>query len=370
MGEWLHGVGADVDKTPVGISASGSDIALATKSQGWLITPGAPPAAYSVLRKGLTGERTAPALVVRDTEAFMLPLSRLLGGESRSDNLNNLLPNIVHDMAALEYTTGRGIARGLSPLKDALDCAVVGPAMALEAPRFYREVGMPLIRHNAKVYGIDESAVGWKLTYDWLLFKVLAHYTHDPTLSRWFQDGNNPLDMFGKAVELNAKEASAFLLWMVCGEDEGLLSQHHPDWAAALPEAPQLIKATHIDKNLPSLRLGLIRLTDKYGTSRRAATMYGRHSPWGLRPSELLYFSIMGSVDDILDVAVASIANMGSEAHWLVPEKSARYSRWLRAQVAGYTQEEPMQWEENLTQLASLGSPLGAIPLEPKVSVE
>jgi hypothetical protein len=78
----------------------------------------------------------------------------------------------------------------------------------------------------------------------------------------------------------------------------------------------------------------------------------------------------MGSVNDLLDVAVASIINMGSEQHWLVPEKNTRYNHWLRATVTGYNKEEPMEWQRQLEQVGGLNNPLGDISLEPKVAVE
>jgi hypothetical protein len=387
LGEWLQVLGGEVEKTPVGIAATSSELALATKAQGWLLRADVDPetharlagsAGHAVLRKLLTAERTAPALVTRDTGYLITALENWLGDYDR----NALLPNIVHDMKVLEYVTGRGIAVGMTALKDALDCAVVGPGMALEAPRFYQQVGMPLARHNAQTHVIyvdpevPAQAAGakpwsrWTLTYDYLLFRVLAHYTRDPTMTRWFEEGRSPLQEFSSYLELNSKEATAFLLWMVCGEEEELVSRYYPDWATLMPEAPQLIKASRVDKTLPNLRLGLIRLTDQYAISRKTETLYGRRSPWGLKPQELLHFVIMGSVNDLLDVVVASIIRLGSDAHWLVPEASTKYNHWLRAQVVGYSKEEPMDWQRKLEELGQLNNPLGAVSLEPRVSVE
>lgn len=369
IGEWMIQMGSEIEKTPVGISATATEIALATKAQGWVIINNEETApVISIIERALKAERVAPALVTRDTGELLRNLSSWFGEEDFASNLNPILPNIVHDMTALEYTTGRPIARGLSPLKDALDCAVLGPSLALEAPRFYREVGMAVTHFKNKISKVEGTR--WNLKYDWLLFKVLAYYTKDPTLSQWLRDGRSPLQEFSSCLELDSKAAAAFLLWMVCGEDESLLSWHHPDWATELPDSPQLIKATYIDKHLPNLRLGLIRLTDQCTLSRRATTLYGRRSPWGLPAPELLHFAIMGSVDDILDVALVSLINMGSPTHWLESEHDTNYNRWLRAGIIGYTEEEPMEWEAKVKELGALNHPLGAIALEPKVSVE
>ena len=186
----------------------------------------------------------------------------------------------------------------------------------------------------------------------------------------WFNEGRSPLEEFSSYLEIDGRAATAFLLWMVCGEDETLVARLYPDWMSSMPEAPQLIKVMHIEKKLPNLQIGLMRLVEQYTTSRRAETLYNRRSPWGLRPEELLHFSIMGSVCDILDVAVASLLNQGSENHWLITAKDRGYPHWLRAQVVGYTEREPMEWQRDLEELSHLNHPLGQVSLDGKVSVE
>ena len=78
----------------------------------------------------------------------------------------------------------------------------------------------------------------------------------------------------------------------------------------------------------------------------------------------------MSSVNDILDVAVASIIREGSDCHWLVSEPESSYNRWLRATIVGYTQEDSLIWQQKLDGTALLAHPLGNTSLEPRVSVE
>ena len=369
---WLQVLGNAVEKSPVGISATDDKLAFATKEQGWLVRWGyweSPFVWPEVLGKVLTTERVAPVLVTRDTNALVEAMGHWIGRDA-----SNLLPNIVHDMAALEYTTGRSIARDLSPLKDALDCAAVGPALAVEAPKFYHKVAMPLVRHNAGPQVIEDidSKSRWTITYDYLLLRVLTHFTKDPTMIRGFNESKNPLETFSNYLEIDSNHAIAFLLWMVCGEDVALMARYYPEWVNSMPESPKLIKALHVEKKLPNLQIGLIRLLEEYTTSRRAETLYGRHSPWGLRPEELLHFSIMGSVCDLLDVLVATLLlpQYGSKNHWLISAKDKGYPHWLRAQVVGYNGEEPMDWQRKLEALSHLNDPLGQVPLDGKVSVD
>ena len=112
-----------------------------------------------------------------------------------------------------------------------------------------------------------------------------------------------------------------------------------------------------------------MKMLEEITQSRRTQTLYGRLSPWGLSATELLNFTIMGSVHDLLDVAVASIIEMDSEAHWLVPEGTTRYNHWLRATIQGWTKVDAQEWEHQLTAVGKLNNPLGDAFLNPKVSV-
>lgn len=376
LGEWLLQHGSTPDKTPVGIAATSDELAFATKERGWLLRSWDWPVATSrllaaMLERLLLAERTGPALVTLDTGNLAHDLTAWWLGEY--DHVG-LLKNIVHDLTALEYATGRPVLREAPPIKLALDAAVVGPMLALEAPNFYRAVGVPLARHKAQkshsIPAYGPSWHRWTVSYDWLLFRVLTYYTSDPTLIRWFQEERSPLHELAALLELSSEQATAFLLWLCCGEDEGLLASRHPDWVAHLPESPQLIRAARADKSVPALRLGLIRLVDQFSADPRAHTLYGRRSPWGLTPRELLHFVLLGSVNDLLDVAVVTFCNLGSKIHWLVQEDAANYNHWLRALVVGYTEERPMDWQQKLEKPATLNHPLGVVGLEPRIIVE
>lgn len=371
LGEWLLQMGSRLDKTPVGLVAGVHELALATQERGWVLSSDIPSSiiAKPMLRNLLLAERTGPALVVRDTLSLISTLEEWLGEDY---DRAPLLANIVHDMQALEYSTGRPILRDSSVLEGALDAATVGPMMGLEAPQFYHKVGLPLVKHTArKTPQIDPDWHRWTVTYDWLLFRVLASLTHDPLFIRWFQEERNPLTELGQRLELTPEQTVAFTLWLCCGEDEALLSERYPVWATKLPESPQLVKASRADKYIPSLRLGLVRLMEQGAVSRRAQTIYGRKSPWGLRPEELLHFTIMGAVNDLLDVAMVSFILTGSQVHWLMNETDSGYNTFLRAVITGYTQETDIQsWEQELQEAARLANPLGMVALTPKAVVE
>lgn len=365
LGEWLQHLGGVDEKTPVGCSVGSlGNIAFATKQEGWYIphTIAEHPVLRQVLLSTIGTERRAPALVVHRSSDFLDWFPR-----PSQTHLEAVANNVVHDMIALEYATGRAVPRGLPALQEALDCAVVGPALALEAPAFYTRVGFPITKFRTRTP--PDEAIRWTLTYDYLLFRVVTALTRDPTMTRWFDELKNPMVEFGRVVDLPPREAVSFLLWMICGGDETLLTQHHLDWAPLLPDTPKLIQATRIDKQLPNLRLGLVRMLEQVSTVRRTTTMYGRRSPWGLRPEELLHFSVFGSINDILDVANASLIHFGSSYHSLCSDQETKHPSWLRARFVGYTTQEPLQWQSDVEKLALLNHPL-VVSLDPKVVVE
>lgn len=386
FGAWLSALGSEIDKVPTALSVNKSTLAVATRERGWLVEmndrfmrdgEGQSLTSFTVLqsmlRQAFTQERGAPALVTRNIVKLLPALGGWLGGAYDRQAFTR---NVRQDLSALQYATGRPVGETLTPLADALDCIVVGPALSVGAPRFYLQVGLPLVKHTA-VGGATAGALdldmegiqSWTLTYDWLLFKMLAWYTKDPTFTRWMSDDENPSVAFAAIVGLSVKEAIAYLLWMVCGESLELVSKAYPDWAPSVPENPQLIKATRIDKYVPNLRLGLMRMMEELTSTRRAQTLYGRLSPWGLTPAQLLNFTIMGSVHDILDVAVASILGMDSKDHWLLSESTTHYNHWLRATITGYTTVGAQDWEHMLAIVGKLNNPLGNVLLTPKVTV-
>lgn len=375
--QWLAEHGNETDKTPVGIALKNDELALCTRETGWVVpvldwvrNPKTRSILEGVLITALCTERTSPALITRSISALVDNLSVNIA--LSKDQETSLINNTIHEMEALSHSTGKAIVRELPALTEALDAATVGPMLALEAPRFYGQVGMPLARWRAHrdEYDTDDLLRGrrWTLTFDWLLFKLIAHYTQDPSLSEWLRNDVNPLTMMSQSLELDQEEVIALILWMCCGEDENLLSHKYPEWATKLPDNVRLLRETRVNKILPTLRLGLLRLFENYQADPRAQTLYGRRSPWGMNPKELLHFTIMGSITDILDVLLASLPGLDSTRHWL--ERGTKYAEWLRTTFVGYTENEPMEWESALKSVARLNNPLNSVMLNPKIHVE
>ncbi len=367
---WLKELGGQSEQSPLGIAVREHELAFATAEQGWVVRSPSE-VLGSVLVAVLLTERASPTFIARNIPDVVSSLFAWWLPEEAKDKRDIFIGRVIHDMTALSYCIGRPIATNMTALQDALDAATVGYMMALDSPRFYQQVGLPVKKEKARVQEWKIKGLHrWTLTYDYLLFKVLTHYTRDPTFVKWWQEGVNPLKEFGSLLELDSAAAAAFLLWMCCSEDEALLANRYPNWFPHLPENPQLIKATKVDKRIPTLRLGLLQLTEGFAAGRRATTLYGRLSPWGLQPAELLHFTLFGSVNDLLDVALASFMNTESQYQYLVPEAVNGYSPWLRAQFIGYTDQDPLEWQRELEQVGALSTPLRGVDLTPKVSIE
>lgn len=361
FGEWLQNLGARQEKDLIGLAIHDNELALATREQGWLLSVPGNTIQQEILKQQLGAEKYAPTFICRHLQADVDDLAAALGiGRER------LAANVKHDLASIHYTTGRRVMPKdtMSTLKDALDLATVGPQMLLNIPTFYSEVAMPVVRHQASLPEDLGKGTRWAVTYEHLLFKMVAHFTQDPTLLSWLRDGSHPLKAFSQTLNLSLEEGQAFLIWLCCGEDVGLMERVHPGWSQRLPESPALVKASRLDKSLPAFSMGMLRLRD----NPLPTTLYGRQTTQRYA-SELLHFFLFGSCYDILDVAQASFIRKGSHNHFLVPEKESRYNTFVRASIIGYLKDErPDEWQYEMEKVAQLGNPL-ITPLNAKVLV-
>ena len=372
---WFENITLQDERQAVGLATFGDSVFLATKGSGMII-PGE--ALNSVMAKDILKRRLlaqgGSSFISRSVATDMDNLDRILKFTEEEKGL--VLEKFLHDMPTLSYSTGHPFMgrQEITGIKDALDAATVGPMMAVDAPAYHYKVGMPLLRHWLSSFELDHgtpSGHRWVITYDYLIFRMAAHYTRDPTMIQWFIDGKDPLHEFGEVTQLGRNEAMAFFLWLVCGEDMVLMEREHPQWTSHMPENPQMVKAQHIDKKIPSFRMGLITLMEQSQVDRRAFTFWGRLSPPRLSPAELLHFILFGSVQDLLDVVVVSIANEGSSNHWLVTREENSLDTWLRAQIVGYNEDINVQeWQQFLEGIAGLRDPLMNIKLDAKVAVE
>ncbi len=368
---WFQNTTLGDEWSSVGLATLHDGLYLATKDSGIFVTlaqmmgrPGASVVTKQLLASG------GPKFISRDVTEDVSFLVGVLQLSVEDEEL--LLDKFAHDIGQLSYATGTPyLRRGeITGIKDALDAATVGVMMSVNAPKYYTRIGMPLLQHTylADASGIETSH-RWTIIYDYLIFKVAAQYTQDPSIKQWLIEGKDPLMEFASVCELDKKEALPFFLWLLCGEDMNLMQREHSASVPHMPDNPQMVKAMHIDKRIPSFRMGIIQMMEEFQRSRKAETFWGRISPSQLSPAELLHFAIFGSVQDLLDIVVVSINTAGSNNHVLVSDEETGYANWLRARIVGYTERNDIQeWQRYLEDIATLGEPIPS--LNPKVLVE
>ena len=170
--------------------------------------------------------------------------------------------------------------------------------------------------------------------------------------------------------DLDLDSSMAMLAYLACGQDEVVLREYYPAGANNLPDAPRLVVASGITKGMPTLLLGLNSMLESSTKAPHLVkTVYGRPVAWGANPKQALAHQIFGTVSDIIDVAMVSIHELGG----IQVKVNNELPGWMRASISGYTEEDSMQWERKLSQIATLGEPLAtafmATPLSANVMV-
>ena len=356
-------------REPIGISCAVVEehIAFASKERGWLFktyNTSHLHARRGVLQQAL-GSAVHPIFISRDSIGDIAALKEFI-----DLSIEDITRCFVDDMEQLSYATGREVMpRGsMTPLKDALDCANVGPRMATTAPQFYRAVGMPVLRNLAR-----EQLGSWPdknltVVYENLLLKVLAHYTLDPTITAWLGDAEvEPFTKLSEMLRLKQDETMMFLLWLCCNQDYQTLSDIYGDGVASLPDNVGILVTEVVDKQLPNLRLGLMELSERLAMQSQVTTLHDRVLPYGMGSGRTLHGVIIGGIQDILDVAVASLLNAGATDVAVTETIPLRYNGYMRGVITGFIKDNSLESQHDIKQLTELAHPLGFLSLEPQV---
>lgn len=371
LGGWLNWQGRQEESDPLGIALREGVWTFATKGSGWLVvlTDENRELLHQTIKLNLIEGTNPPIIALRDM-ALDIPeivLRLSLGAE---DELQ-LLKRVSVDISILSYATGIPGARSgnMNALTDALDISTVGVQMSVEPGGYYRNVGLPLGRMKLARPVAGERR--WSVTYDYLLLRVLAHYTGDPLMARWFTDDKDPWLELKDLLELDDDPAMALIAWVACAMDEDVLRQRSEEYYENLPTNPRLLLATHIDKNLPTLRIGIDALLARYQTAPHTAkTLYQRRVVMGASPAQAGAHHLWGSVEDIVSVALVSFGNLGGTG---ITSMDSSNPQWMRATIMGYTNKETIPWERELKSMATLGEPLrtalSSTMISPKVMV-
>lgn len=367
--DWLQKVGAR-DADPVGVAVGEDGVALAQGEDVYVVddSPEWGFFARAALAAAMMGS-SPPRLVALDAEGTLVRLTDELSYHYPTDDLfRRLSACMLGDLKGCAYVIGQAPPNtNLSVADAAYTARLLEPQYQLEAPPLYTAVTLPLARLKAewRVFGQDAPA-DWWVSYHRLWVRVLAYYTGDPTLTWLFNEGQDPLEGLTRLLEWPLEQTESVLVWHVCGRSVDVMAQVAPALMAHLPDDLPAV-GDNWNRRFPSLWLGLTNIMHSYQENRVAHTRYKRKQGGGLHPGAASAFTIFGTVQDILDVVAVTLWHNRPRNEIMIKQvDSSPLAAVLRVIGVGPAQEQE-KWIQMIGDLATLASPLGAMPLMPTV---
>ena len=359
------------DADPVGVAVDDKQIVLAQEKDVYIIerTGGGDYARYA-LAAVLMGA-SPPRLVALDATETLVGLMHALGESyPAGDFFLRMSMCMLGDLRACAHNTGGApVPINLSLQDQAFTARLLEPQLQFEAPPFYVAVSLPLARLRAEwqLFGLD-APPDWWVSYSSLWIYALRRYTGDPTLEWLVTSGHDPLVGLAGLFEWTPDVTKAVLLWHICGRSVDVMAGVD---AALVDQLPDNLPAVgdQWNKRLPSLWLGIINLMQAYQRDRLARTLYGRKLHGGLHPGVASAHTILGTVQDLMEVAAVSFHNNRPGPAVMIRDiETDPLSDLLRVYGTGSKNtEESTQWIQTLTDLATLANPLGLEPLKATV---
>ncbi len=302
-------------------------------------------------------------LVMRDARATVPVLSSWLG-----ISVQEIASRVTGDVTALTHATGRSSKASWAwAADDAYDALVTEKHWKTSAPPYYTAVGIP--RALSSFSGaLEEDAEGlvWRISYNDLLLKVVAHYTREPVMVRAFMDEEDPVPRMGELLGIEGPSVTyAVLVWSALNWDTIYVQQHHPDVFTLLPDDLDTLRLTARTK-LAVLSLGLSSVSEDYTQSKGITSLWGRTFQWGTEAMGQVYeHRFMGSVSDMVDLLVVSLQqNLGGS----VSVEEPAYSPANRIIIIKGRIEPVQEKYDLLKSAANLSNPLG-VPLNPSIII-
>lgn len=279
-----------------------------------------------------------------------------------------LLRALSGDLQVLQDAVGRRIEQGhfVSPADEAYAVYTAEQHWGGTAPPFYHAVGLPWLCQRIYYSEHPPEGVPWRIVYSDLFLRIIAHMTREPRLVAAFTDKTDPVPELEERLELSGEDqVIATVFWAATGFDAVYLSDHHPGYYTRLPVSLDLVRQ-RCERVLPVLCLWVSEQREDYTRERRLQTLYGRLLLWGLPLAEILAQKLLGSVQDVLDVAETATGSFWGEEPLPVytPVFGNHLDRVLR--VRGTAPDDRGKWLPILEGVAHLNNPLN-VPLDPVV---
>ncbi len=315
------------------------------------------------LKKSLT-ENGGLNLVMQDAATTIPILSEWLNLPAAE-----IAPRVVGDMTAMLHATGKVWSRPTWSwaADDAYDTLVTEKHFKLDAPAYYSTVGLPrALSTFSRALASDAEGTAWRISYDDLLLKVVAHYTREPVMVRAFMDEQDPVPRMGGLLGIeDLSVAYAALVWSALNWDTMYVKQHHPDVFKLLPLEIDSLRQG-VEAKLSVLSLGLSRVREDYTRGKSMSSLLGRTFHWGAEEMGQVYeHRFMGSVSDIIDLLVVTLQqNFGEN----VSVEDPVYSAANRVIIIKGRIAPSQEHAALLKSVANLGNPLG-VPLNQSIII-
>lgn len=326
IGRWLQDQGRA--KQPVGMQSGRATIIL---SDGIDTHPLLVDEAARGMLANVLGGTYAPDLVVWSMPEAVVRLAALTDLPPRV-----LVDRIAGDMEALDYTIG-----SVSDGRPDYMVRSFKAAQQTKLPDYYRRIAVP--RQRLRSLPLADGPQ-FRVSYSHLFAKTVARYSGEPALIQR-NDLGDPVDNL-VTEDLSYDDARAQL------EQAALDGVPDDDTVARL---------------LPLVALQTTQTFQRALQEGEARTLYGRRmSVTGETTCRaVMEHTLLGSVQDIINVAAVTFANQGASV--ALPVVTGLETR---IRILGTVQHLDNNWWRTLIQLASLGSPLTPVTLDPVIIAE
>ena len=376
LGDWLTMLARA--KTPMAITlkARQKKIALATRDDCWVIDCKLP-VADLILPTLLT--RLSDAQIPLITRNLVRDLPEIVAffAKNLNHDEHNLFRDMVDSFTADLTCAAKCINQGVTaPAKfrliehDAYEVALLEPQYATGISAYYLKVAIPVAKAIAESWMFAKGRnPEWFITYKSLWLRVLAFFSQDPTLTWAFSEGRDVYDDIAKLFETNREQAETILLWAACGCDLSVFAKRFPDYVTGLPENLKAFEDI-FKRKMPTLAWSIQMMKDAYWNTRQVETRYGRILRPGHPMGEAVAFRVFGTVEDILGVVSATFwTNRPSRDTMVIRFDGDPASDVVRVVGAGPSSVQGrLSWLQDMTQLSTLGNPLGQVLLNPLVT--
>ena len=339
-------------------------IGVANQEAGWLIEEEGIEVAKQALALQLQ-KNDGPLLVMRDLKEDLPDFADWLGCAVEA-----IAPKIAGDLASLSYATGRRFTLVSGHQADhAYDTLIHEQHYRKEAPTFYQAVGVPCAVLRATPYTPAEGDVPWRVAYEQLFLRVLAHYAREPVIVRAFLDEEDPIPLLRERIGLETSLATeAAVVWAALGYDTPYLEQHLPAFYEELSSLDLIRTRSVISGRFPLIEgRAQAHVREEYIQLRQVKTLYGRTLRWGDDLTAAYAHRFFGSVRDIIDIGLLSCSR--SDEHPVVIPPSYRPTDTVIRIQGSVAKEQASAWRDELRVLAGLARPL-SVPLSGTVIFE